>query len=230
MCDMRATRQRNNLATRFVDPLDGMRESKFGLLHHVLDKAVNVGMGDFSCQQSLLGEHHDAQLVTAALQMAVANRGGDVSEAIFHSDRGSEYTSALYNDTCRRLGVVQSMGRAGSALDNAVAESFNSVLKVEFVHRHTFATRAEARIRVAMGRLLQDRTSIVIAHRLSTVLTADRIIVMEGGRVVQAGEPHELYRHPSSRFVAEFISSANIFAGRALASIPKGIWRTTPAS
>lgn len=95
------------------------------------------------------GEHHDAALVTAALQMVVASRGGRVEGAIFHSDRGSEYTSALFNGTCGRLGVVQSMGRVGSALDNAVAESFNSVLKVEFVHRHAYATRAEARIRIA---------------------------------------------------------------------------------
>ena len=96
-----------------------------------------------------LGEHHDAHLVAAALQMAVAARGGDVDGVIFHGGRGSEYTSARFNDLCTRLGVVQSMGRVGSALDNAVSESFNSVLKVEFVHRHTFATRAEARIRIA---------------------------------------------------------------------------------
>ena len=43
----------------------------------------------------------------------------------------------------------QKQGPGGSALDSAVSESFNSVLKVEFVHRHTFATRAEARIRIA---------------------------------------------------------------------------------
>ena len=96
-----------------------------------------------------IGEHHDAALVTAALQMAAATRGGQIDGVIFHSDRGSEYTSALFDATCRRLGVVQSMGRVGSALDNAVAESFNSVLKVEFVHRHAFATRAEARLRIA---------------------------------------------------------------------------------
>ncbi|WP_419197568.1 integrase core domain-containing protein [Microbispora hainanensis] len=35
------------------------------------------------------------------------------------------------------------------ALDNAAAESFNSTLKVEFVHRHHFATRAEARVKIA---------------------------------------------------------------------------------
>ncbi|MCX4649353.1 integrase core domain-containing protein [Streptomyces sp. NBC_01446] len=37
----------------------------------------------------------------------------------------------------------------GSCFDNAVSEAFNSVLKVEYVHRHTFVTRAAARIRIA---------------------------------------------------------------------------------
>lgn len=40
------------------------------------------------------------------------------------------------------------MGRVGSALDNAAAESFHSVLKVEYVHRHDFATRTEARLKI----------------------------------------------------------------------------------
>jgi transposase InsO family protein len=92
--------------------------------------------------------HHDAELTCAALGMAATTRGGDVDGVIFHSDRGSEYTAAVFNRLCRRLGVVQSMGRVGSALDNAAAESFNSTLKVEFVHRHRFATRAEARLKI----------------------------------------------------------------------------------
>ncbi|MFG2700667.1 integrase core domain-containing protein [Streptomyces sp. NPDC048386] len=41
------------------------------------------------------------------------------------------------------------MRRVGSALDNAAAESFHSVLKVEYVHRHTFATRTETRLKIA---------------------------------------------------------------------------------
>ncbi|MFJ8495435.1 integrase core domain-containing protein [Streptomyces sp. NPDC094038] len=45
--------------------------------------------------------------------------------------------------------MTQSTGRAGSCFDNAVSEAFNSVLKVEYVHRHTFTTRTEARIRIA---------------------------------------------------------------------------------
>jgi transposase InsO family protein len=41
------------------------------------------------------------------------------------------------------------MGRVGCALGNAAAESFNSTVKVEFVHRHRFRTRAEARLKIA---------------------------------------------------------------------------------
>jgi transposase InsO family protein len=96
-----------------------------------------------------MSEHHDSALVVASLRMAATTRGGQVDGVIFHSDRGSEYTAAATAAACQALGVVQSMGRVGSALDNATAESFNSTLKVEFVHRHRFATRAEARIRIA---------------------------------------------------------------------------------
>jgi transposase InsO family protein len=92
---------------------------------------------------------HDTDLVLASLAMAAATRGGDVDGVIFHSDRGSEYTSADYGDACRRLGVLQSMGRVGCALDNAAAEAFNSTIKVEYIHRHHFRTRAEARLKIA---------------------------------------------------------------------------------
>jgi ATP-binding cassette subfamily B protein len=50
----------------------------------------------------------------------------------------------------------------------------------------------EARIRGAMSRLLENRTSIVIAHRLSTVLSADRILVMHKGKLAEVGNHEEL--------------------------------------
>lgn len=96
-----------------------------------------------------MGAHHDAALVSASLEMAAATRGGQVDGVIFHSDRGSEYCSAAYNNLCDRLGIVQSMGRVGSALDKAVAGSFHSTIKVEYIHRHRFATRTEARLKIA---------------------------------------------------------------------------------
>jgi transposase InsO family protein len=96
-----------------------------------------------------MSAHHDADLIVASLNMAAATRGGTVDGVIFHSDRGSEYTSEDYGKACRRLGVLQSMGRVGSALDNAAAEAFNSTVKVEYIHRHRFTTRAEARIKIS---------------------------------------------------------------------------------
>jgi putative transposase len=96
-----------------------------------------------------MSEHHDADLAVAALNMASANRGGSIDGVIFHSDRGSEYTADAFTTACAKLGVVQSMGRVGSALDNAAAEAFNSIIKVEYVHRHHFRTRAEARLKIA---------------------------------------------------------------------------------
>jgi transposase InsO family protein len=58
--------------------------------------------------------------------------------------------SRKFKRACRKLGIVQSMGGVASCFDNAVSEAFNSVLKVEYVHRHTFRTRTEARIETAI--------------------------------------------------------------------------------
>ena len=96
-----------------------------------------------------LDAHHDAALATAALQVAIAVRGGDVTGVIFHSDQGGEYTGELFRAACRRAKVRQSMGRTGSALDNAVAESFNSTVEFELLAGARFATRAQARAAVA---------------------------------------------------------------------------------
>jgi transposase InsO family protein len=96
-----------------------------------------------------MGEHHDAELARAALCMAAAVRGGDISGVIFHTDKGGEYTGDTFAEACEALGVVQSMGRVGSALDNAAAESFNSTLEWELLSRRHFATKAQARGEVA---------------------------------------------------------------------------------
>jgi putative transposase len=96
-----------------------------------------------------LGEHHDADLAYGALVMAVAVRGGAVPGVIMHTDQGSEYTAGLFRAACGRLGVRQSMGRPGSALDNAVIESWHSTLEFELRRLEHYATRAAARAGVA---------------------------------------------------------------------------------
>ena len=96
-----------------------------------------------------LSAHHDAALAYGALAMAVAVRGGAVPGVVFHTDQGSEYTAGSFRQACERLAIAQSMGRPGSALDNAVIESWHSTLEFELRALQKFATRAEARSAVA---------------------------------------------------------------------------------
>ena len=96
-----------------------------------------------------MGDHHDAALARAALCMAVAVGGGSVAGVVFHTDQGGEYTGELFAQPCHRAGITQSMGRTGSALDNAVAEAFNSTLEFELLRHSHFSTREQARQAVA---------------------------------------------------------------------------------
>lgn len=98
-----------------------------------------------------MDSHHDAELAQAALAMAVAVRGGKqaIAGVIMHTDQGSEYTARIFRTACERMGITQSMGRVGSALDNAVIESWHSTLEFELRALQRFATKAEARARVA---------------------------------------------------------------------------------
>lgn len=85
------------------------------------------------------------ELVIAALTMA--HQHGRLSDgAIFHSDRGSQYTSQRFQDQCAELAVIQSMGATGVCWDNAVAESFFATLKSDLAAEvGVFPSRADAR-------------------------------------------------------------------------------------
>lgn len=95
-----------------------------------------------------LSDHHDTEWAYGALAMAVAVRGGDVTGVVLHTDGGGEYTAASFRAACRRIGIIQSMGRPGSALDNAAIESWHSTLTFELLMLEHFATKAQASRRV----------------------------------------------------------------------------------
>ena len=72
--------------------------------------------------------HLRAELVVDALLMAVARRKPALG-LVHHSDQGVQYTALSFAEKLKELGVTPSMGRTGTALDNAMAESFVSTLK-----------------------------------------------------------------------------------------------------
>jgi putative transposase len=95
-----------------------------------------------------MDDNYKTPLITAAIEMAARNLDLPAG-AVFHSDRGSNYTSAEFAAALERLGIRQSVGRTGICFDNALAESFNAALKVERVHRTVYPKRKKARDDIA---------------------------------------------------------------------------------
>jgi putative transposase len=88
--------------------------------------------------------HLRTELVVDALQMAVWRRK-PAPGLVHHSDQGVQYTALSFSERLREVGITPSMGRTGSALDNAMAESFVSTLKAELVSNLEFPTRQAAK-------------------------------------------------------------------------------------
>ena len=103
-----------------------------------------------ACSRRVVGwamaTHLRVELVVDALRMALWRRNSP-SGVIHHSDRGTQYTALSFGERLEEAGIFPSMGRAGSALDNAMAESFVSTLKAEMGVR-VFATREAARMAI----------------------------------------------------------------------------------
>jgi putative transposase len=86
-----------------------------------------------------IAEHMRTELVTAALNMALAHRDPP-KDVIFHSDRGTQYTSTIFAEYCTQNGIRRSLGRTGICYDNAVSESFFATYKKELIHTRPWPT------------------------------------------------------------------------------------------
>ncbi len=89
-------------------------------------------------------DHLRTEIVVDALRMAVWRRK-PAPGLVHHSDQGVQYTSLSFGQRLKEVGITPSMGRTGSALDNAMAESFVSTLKAELVGNLEFPTRRAAK-------------------------------------------------------------------------------------
>ena len=87
------------------------------------------------------------ELVMKALSLALMQRkvkGG----LLFHSDRGSQYTSKAFQNKLKNKNIISSMSRKGNCWDNACSESFFHTLKTEEVNGKTYSTRKEAHLKI----------------------------------------------------------------------------------
>ena len=131
--------QISNNTTVLVGDITYLRTGQGWLyLATVIDLATRMVVG------WSMSERMTAGLAVSALEMAHA-RGYVAGGAIFHSDRGSQYTSRALAGWAASHDVRLSVGRTGSCHDNAVAESFFATLKNEMYSLRSWATRAEAR-------------------------------------------------------------------------------------
>ncbi|MGY1673858.1 IS3 family transposase, partial [Geodermatophilus sp. SYSU D00710] len=104
-----------------------------------------------ACTRRVVGwamaDHLRTELVLDAVGMALFARK-PAPGLVHHSDRGSQYTAYEFGKTLRSSGLLASMGRVGSAFDNAMAESFFATLKAELVYRRAWPTRHELEMEV----------------------------------------------------------------------------------
>jgi putative transposase len=89
-----------------------------------------------------IADHIRSELVVDALQMATWRRQPEPG-AVVHSDRGSQYTSWIFGHRLREAGLLGSMGRVASSVDNTMMESFWSTMQRELLDRQRWDTRAE---------------------------------------------------------------------------------------
>ncbi len=104
----------------------------------ILDRCTRRCIG-WAMSQSLA-----TSLPLAALEMALKHRRPPPGLA-HHSDRGVQYASRAYRRTLAQAGGISSMSRRANCYDNALMESFWSTFKRDLIHRHHFATLAQAR-------------------------------------------------------------------------------------
>ncbi len=108
------------------------------------------------------------------------------------------------------------------ALARAVAFSPTVVLFDEPLSNLDAKLRAEMRVELRELQRRLDITSVYVTHDQEEALAiSDRVIVMNNGGIEQIGTPEEIYNQPKSRFVADFVGSANLIGGR-LKSPPSG--------
>lgn len=178
-----------SLVPRFYDPTAGsIRLDGVDLRELALDSLrAHIGIVN---QETILF----SGTVLENLLVAAPNATQDQIIAALEAANALEFVQGLPDGLANEVGERGAVLSGGQKQRLAIARAFLKDPKILILDEATSAldSRAERIIQTATARLLKNRTSIVIAHRLSTVLRADQIVVIDGGRVVDVGRHHEL--------------------------------------
>jgi putative transposase len=142
-----------------------------------------------------------AEVVLRALWMAVLNRHPERG-LVFHSDRGSQYTSAAFGKATKHLGMIQSMSRRGDCWDNAPSEAFFKSLKTELMEGgKAFAGREAAK--VAIFEYMEVFYNRVRLHSTLGYMTPVEYEEAISGGYADTTPPEKMSLRPSTEVVSQ---------------------------
>lgn len=178
-----------SLVPRFYDPTAGcIRLDGIDLRELALDSLrAHIGIVN---QETILF----SGTVRENLLLAAPGASHEQMLAALEAANALEFVQALPDGLSTEVGERGAVLSGGQKQRLAIARAFLKDPKILILDEATSAldSRSERIIQAATARLLKNRTSIVIAHRLSTVLRADQIIVIDGGRITESGRHQEL--------------------------------------
>ena len=109
-----------------------------GPVVHKLYLSAILDLYDLSPVAWIVSRRNDNKLVLDTFPKAIRNNPD--AKPIFHSDRGFQYTSKIFQDKLRKQGMTQSMSRVGRCIDNGPTENFWGIVKSEMYHLNTFTS------------------------------------------------------------------------------------------
>ena len=180
-----------NLLPRFFDPTSG-RVTIDGRDIRELTLASLRGRIGLVTQETVLFD----DTVRNNIACGRADVPAEVVERAARAAQAHEFIERLPRGYDTRLGPRGARLSAGERQRIAIARALLKDAPILVLDEATSAldAEAEAALQQALARLLRDRTSLVIAHRLATVRGAQRIVVLDAGRVVEQGTHEELLR------------------------------------
>lgn len=114
---------------------------------HKLYLSVILDLYDLSTVAWVVSGRNDNKLVLDTFAQAIRNN--PEAKPIFHSDRGFQYTSKIFQNKLRKQGMTQSMSRVGHCIDNCPTENFWGIVKSEMYYRNTFTDEQSLREAIA---------------------------------------------------------------------------------